>query len=181
MDLEKTFAVDCEYYFGNYNKVINIVEKTENPDQYMKFYYNLVMAQNGYLPDNLLRFQSNNLGTFDKLGPDTPTLTIKTLNELYWVLGDMTFCERATMLANVCSPNNRNIRMVKRLAEINLVRATTQQPANISVSCKRPSYGADGQTVPSPHLAEKQQPMKKPSCSNTSKSVRSSTGRIRYD
>lgn len=27
MDLEKTFAVDCEYYFGNYNKVINIVEK----------------------------------------------------------------------------------------------------------------------------------------------------------
>lgn len=122
MDLEKTFAVDCEYYFGNYNKVINIVEKTENPDQYMKFYYNLVMAQNGYLPDNLLRFQSNNLGTFEKLGPDTPTLTIKTLNELYWVLGDMTFCERATMLANVCSPNNRNIRMVKRLAEINLVK-----------------------------------------------------------
>ena len=48
----------------------------------MKFYYNLVMAQNGYLPDNLRRFQSNNLGTFDKLGPDTPTLTINTLNEL---------------------------------------------------------------------------------------------------
>lgn len=122
LQVTQTFAVDCEYYFGNYNKVINIVEKTENPDQYMKFYYNLVMAQNGYLPDNLLRFQSNNLGTFEKLGPDTPTLTIKTLNELYWVLGDMTFCERATMLANICSPNNRNIRMVKRLAEINLVK-----------------------------------------------------------
>ena len=34
----------------------------------------------------------------------------------------MTFCERAAMLANVCSPENRNIRMMKRLAEINLVK-----------------------------------------------------------
>jgi len=33
----------------------------------------------------------------------------------------MTFAERATILANVCSPNNRNIRAMKRLAEINLV------------------------------------------------------------
>ena len=122
MDLEKTLSVDCEYYFGNYNKVMRIVEKEENPDQYMKFYYNLVMAQNQCLSANLLKFPDNNLGTFETLGPNTPTLTIKTLNELYWVLGDMTFCERAAMLANVCSPNNRNIRMIKRLAEINLVK-----------------------------------------------------------
>lgn len=121
LDLEKTFAVDDEYYFGNYNKVVKMVEEDENPDPYMKFYYNLVMAQRGVLPDKLLSLPDNNLGTFESIGPNTPTLTIKTINELYWVLGDMTFAERATILANVCSPNNRNIRAIKRLAEINLV------------------------------------------------------------
>lgn len=121
LDLEKTFAVDDEYYFGNYNKLVKMVEEDETPNQYMKFYYNLVMAQRGILPEKLLAFPNNYLGTFEKLGPSTPTLTTKSINELYWVLGDMTFAERAAMLANVCSPNNRNIRMMKRLAEINLV------------------------------------------------------------
>lgn len=119
--LEKTLSVDCEYYFGNYNKVIDIVEKDENPNKYMKFYYNLVVAQSRSLSDNLLRFPDNNLGTFETVGPNTPVLTLKTINELYWLLGDMTFAERAATLANVCSPDNRNIRMVKRLAEINIV------------------------------------------------------------
>ena len=122
MDLEKTLAADCEYYFGNYNTVVNMVEKDKEPNQYMKFYYNLVSAQGRSLPAVLLKYPSNYLGTFETLGPDTPPLTIKTLNELYWILGDMTFCERAAMLANVCSPENRNIRMMKRLAEINLVK-----------------------------------------------------------
>lgn len=121
-DLEKTFAVDCEYYFGNYNKVISIMEKAENPNQYMKFFYNLVVAQNKSLSDNLLKYPDNNLGTFDTVGPGTPPLTIKTIGELYWLLGDMTFAERAAILANVSSPFSRNIRMTKRLAEINLVK-----------------------------------------------------------
>ena len=122
MDLEKTLAADCEYYFGNYNTVVNMVEKDKEPNQYMKFYYNLVSAQGRSLPAVLLKFPNNYLGTFETLGPDTPPLTIKTINELYWILGDMTFCERAAILANVCSPENRNIRMMKRLAEINLVK-----------------------------------------------------------
>ena len=122
LDLEKKFAADDEYYFGNYNKLTQMVEADPNPNQYMKYYYNLVMAQQRKLPDRLLAFSNNYLGTFENIGPDTPTLTIKTLNELYWILGDMTFCERAAILANVCSPENRNIRMMKRLAEINLVK-----------------------------------------------------------
>ena len=121
MDLEKTFAVDDEYYFGNYGKLTKMVEADPKPNLYMKFYYNLVMAQQGKLPDKLLAFSNNYLGTFEKIGPSTPTLTIKTINELYWILGDMTFAERATILGAVNSPNNRNIRMMKRLAEINIV------------------------------------------------------------
>ena len=63
MDLEKTLSVDCEYYFGNYNKVMRIVEKEENPDQYMKFYYNLIMAQNKCLSANLLKFPDEQDGS----------------------------------------------------------------------------------------------------------------------
>ena len=125
-DLEKTFAVDDEYYFGNYNKVVKLVENEAEPNQQMKFYYNLVMAQQSLLPDKLLSLKDNYLGTLEHLGPDTPTLTIKSINELYWVLGDMTFAERAAILGNVCSPDKRNIRMIKRLAEINLVSGNTE-------------------------------------------------------
>lgn len=120
------------------------------------------MAQNGYLPDNLLRFQNNNLGTFEKLGPDTPTLTIKTLNELYWVLGDMTFCERATMLANVCSPNNRNIRMVKRLAEINLVKGDYAATRKYLRILQKTFVWSRWANRAFSSLGRKQQPMKSP-------------------
>ena len=178
MDLEKTLAVDCEYYFGNYNKVMHIVEKEENPNQYMKFYYNLVMAQNHCLSANLLKFPDNNLGTFETLGPNTPTLTIKTLNELYWVLGDMTFCERAAMLANVCSPNNRNIRMIKRLAEVNLVKGDYQ--ATRKYLRRRHSYGKDGPTAFLHPWAFMPCPMRKPSFIPILTSARLSTPRIPF-
>ncbi len=121
MEYEKIFGVDAEYRFGNYNKVVRMVEGDAAPDQYSLFYYDLVMAQRGQLADNLLRFRSNNLGTLEAIGPGTPSLTLQFLAELYWLLGDMTFAERATMLACVGSPDTRNIRMVKRLAEINIV------------------------------------------------------------
>ena len=43
------------------------------------------------------------------------------MNELYWALGDMTFTERAALMNSVFSQDNRNARMMKRLAECNLV------------------------------------------------------------
>ena len=119
--LEKDFAVDNEYRFGNYNKVLDIVRNSDGWTDQMLFFYNLVQAQRGELPDHLLDFTPNNLGTFEKIGPDTPFLTILNMNELYWLLGDMTFTERAAMMTNVFAPNNRNVRMMKRLAECNIV------------------------------------------------------------
>ena len=123
--LEKQFAVDNEYYFGHYQKVIDMVENDKNPTQEMKFFYNLVRAQQGQLPDYLMRFNYNELGTFYQIGPETPMLTIKNMNELYWLLGDMTFTERAAMMSNVFSPQNRNVRMIRRLAECNIVSQDT--------------------------------------------------------
>ena len=122
LDQERTLAVDCKYYFGNYNQVINMVEKDKNPNQYMKFYHDLIMAQFRSQPASLRKYPNKDIGTFETLKANPSLLTIHALNELYWALDDMTFCERAAMLGNIYSPNCRNIRMVKRLAEINLVR-----------------------------------------------------------
>ena len=119
--LEKDFAVDCEYYFGNHDKVIRMVEGSEKWTDQMLFFYNLAQAQRGELPVHLLKFTQNYLGTFEKIGPETPMLTIRNMNELYWALGDMTFTERAAMMTNVFSHNNRNVRMMRRLAECNIV------------------------------------------------------------
>lgn len=119
--LERQFAVDSEYYFGQWDRVVSIVDHELEPSPVELFYYNLVMAQRGLLPDVLLKHVPNNLGTFYQIGPDTPMLIIKSMNELYWALGDMTFTERAAMMACVFSPENRNNRMVRRLAETALV------------------------------------------------------------
>ena len=119
--LEKDFAVDCEYYFGNHDKVIKMVESYDQWTSQMLFFYNLVQAQRGQLPEHLLKFMPTDLGTFYQIGPETPMLTIRNMNELYWALGDMTFTERAAMMTNVFSRDNRNVRMMRRLAECNIV------------------------------------------------------------
>lgn len=119
--LERQFAVDNEYRFGNYDKVISLVESDKDPTPEMKFFYNLVRAQRGELPDYLMRFNPNDLGTFYHIGPETPRLTINNMNELYWAIGDMTFTERAALMTHVFAPDNRNVRMIRRLAECNIV------------------------------------------------------------
>ncbi len=119
--LERQLAADNEYHLGNYNRLFQLVESDPEPTQEMKFFYNMARASRQELPDYLLRFADNDLGTFHRIGPETPRLVINNMNELYWMLGDMTFCERAAMMSNVFSRDNRNVRMIKRLAECNLV------------------------------------------------------------
>ncbi|MBQ6767830.1 MAG: hypothetical protein IJP46_04055 [Prevotella sp.] len=119
--VERQLSVDCEYYFGSWDKVIQLVEQDADRTPEMLFYYYLVQAQRGQLPEKLLTFDKPELGTFYAIGPETPMMTIKNMNELYWALGDMTYTERAAMMANVFSHNNRNVRMIKRLAECSIV------------------------------------------------------------
>ena len=119
--VERQLAVDCEYYFGNWDKVVSLVEQDPDRTPEMQFFYYLVQAQRGLLPETLLKFDHPELGTFYKIGPDSPMLTIKNMNELYWALGDMTYTERAALMGCVFSPNNRNNRMIRRLAECSIV------------------------------------------------------------
>lgn len=75
----------------------------------------------------------------------------------------MTFCERATMLANVCSPNNRNIRMVKRLAEINLVKGDYAATRKYLRILQKTFVWSRWANRAFSSLGRKQQPMKSPS------------------
>lgn len=122
-DLERLFEVDNLYYWQRDNKVIETVEHTPRSKMTleMTFYYNLASARQGRLADNLLKIQPTDLGVFERIGPQTPMTKILRMNELYFLLGDMTFAERAAMMKNVFSPGNRNVRMMKRLAETSLI------------------------------------------------------------
>lgn len=120
-DLETDFGAAAEYRLGNWDKVTAMVEATPSPTEGQLFFYNLVQAQRGNLPNVILKYPNNYLGTFEKIGTSTPLLTLKRINELYWALGDATFAERAALQALVFSPDNRNVGMIKRLAEVNIV------------------------------------------------------------
>ena len=124
---ERFLAVDNEYYWRHYDRVRQLVESDSERSPYSVFLYSLANAKQGILPDHLLQVTPIEMGTLWKIGPEAPLMEIKMINELYYVLGDVTYAERAAMMGNVFAPDNRNVRMVKRLAECNLISG--DQPA----------------------------------------------------
>ncbi len=124
MDVEQALAAENAYYFGQDLKVIQLAQQTprEELTTQLTYYYNLASARQGVLADNLLRVQPTELGTFQRIGPGTSTMVLHSIHDMYYLWGDMTFAERAATLGLVSSHQNRNVRMVKRLAEVSIVR-----------------------------------------------------------
>lgn len=123
--LEKILALDNEYYFGNYDKVLKIVHQSDASLPEVSYFYNLVQARRGLLSDSLLNIKQQPYGLFMKLGPNASMIDLYIGGEVFNLCGDMTFDEHSAMLANVFSFQNRNARMIKRLAEVNLVNNDT--------------------------------------------------------
>lgn len=124
-ELERYLAVDNEFYFGRYNKVIQMVENTAAPSEQMQILRCMAYARQGRLTDVMNMPQKPVLGTFVTINEKSPMTTINLMNELYYTIGDMTMTERAAMMAMVFSPQSRNSRYLKRLAEANLVSGDT--------------------------------------------------------
>lgn len=121
--LEDYLEVDNLYYFGRDDE---LAEKVENMDEsdvtsVISCYYYMSRSRQSKLTQSIGRVSPVNLGTLYHIGPKSSLQEMRLMNEFYFLLGDMTMTERAAMLALVSSPNNRNIRMIKRLAEANLV------------------------------------------------------------
>ena len=95
-----------------------------------RFIYNLVQAQSGHLPDALLTYYPNYLGTFTSMiGTNIPPLMFMNLHEFYYAIGDISRAERGAFMACVSVPSNRNAYTIKRLAECALVK-NDQKAAN---------------------------------------------------
>ncbi|MDE6336739.1 MAG: hypothetical protein K2L34_09225 [Muribaculaceae bacterium] len=122
---EQRLAIADSFYERDYARTKKLAMKVKDPDDITAFYYYLSTALQDSLPDCLLKYPVKNLGTLTTIGETTPLMVINMMNDLYYELGDMTYAERAAMMRNVFSPRNRNARMIRRLAEINLVSGDT--------------------------------------------------------
>lgn len=119
---EKLLALDSETYFGNNKKVLKLAEKAPVHNRIATYYTNMVLAKKGELPDRLLEFyQPSTLGLLLPVSQDESWQTILFSNEFFYLIGDMNLAQHSSMLGNTFSPYNRSSRMIKRLAEINLV------------------------------------------------------------
>ncbi|MDE6512424.1 MAG: hypothetical protein K2L00_10100 [Muribaculaceae bacterium] len=125
MRSEERMAIADAFYARDYGRVKGIASRTDSPDDITAFYYYLSNAMLDSLPESLLSYPVKNLGTLTTISDKTPLAVINMMNDLYYELGDMTYAERAAMMRNVFSPRNRNVRMMRRLAEINLVSGDT--------------------------------------------------------
>lgn len=121
MAVEKYLEIESLYYFGRHDELLMKVAEMEKVTPEAAFYYYLVMAQRRMLPQAINMVKPVNLGTMYKTGPKSTVAEMKMTGDLYYALGDMTLAEREAMLVCVFSQNNRNVRMIKRLAEANLV------------------------------------------------------------
>jgi len=88
-----------------------------------QFFYNLVQAQRGKLPEVLMNYYPNYLGTFTSMtGQQIPMMMFMNLHEYYYAIGDLSRAERGAFMSSVCVPGNKNAYDIKRLAECALVR-----------------------------------------------------------
>ena len=128
LDREYVLSLDVEHYFGNIQKMRKHLE-TDRQILWVTYYRNLYNATHPSeinspvsLSRNLLAWnQPGTNGLILPVNPSASFLSILFANELWFTLGDMTMAEHCAMLSMIFSPRNSGSRMIKRLAEINLV------------------------------------------------------------
>ena len=105
------------------NSIIKLSPEKWKSSTVRRFIYNLVQAQRGKLPDVLLTYYPNYLGTFTSMtGTNMSWMVYMNMHEFYYAIGDISRTERAAFMSCVSVPNNRNAYAIKRLAECALVR-----------------------------------------------------------
>ena len=125
-----------------------LIQEAQVSSTVRRFFYNLVQAQRGQLPDVLMNYYPNYLGTFTSMiGTQIPWMIFMNLHEFYYAIGDISRAERGAFMACVSVPANRNAYTVKRLAECALIR-NDQKAAEKFLGLLR-------QTIPYKDWAEK--------------------------
>ena len=123
--MEFSYAIATEYYFNHFDKVEQLALQQDTMSAQSGIYYNMIQAQKGILPDKIKNQAIPELGTLIHIDENSPFEAICLMNDFYYLIGDMAMAERAAIMAQVFSPRNRNIKMIKRLCEISLVTNDT--------------------------------------------------------
>jgi hypothetical protein len=122
LNSEKVLALSSESYFGNRKKFYELAAEYRLPNAPAAYYTNIALSEQGELPDKLLEYyQPFAEGLFLPVGPASNWVDIFFSSDVFFHLGDMNMAQHSAMLGMIFSPNRRSSRMVKRLAEINLV------------------------------------------------------------
>lgn len=118
---ERILGLNTEDYFGNWEKINELAYESTAVGS-TSVSYNLANAMQGKLPDKLMSYyQPAALGLFMPISEESTYLSTQLAGEVWFRLGDMTMAEHAAMLSMIFSPQNKSVRMVQRLAEINLI------------------------------------------------------------
>lgn len=123
---EHLLALASESYFGNWERVYTLANEDKLSHATASYYANITLAQRGELGDRLMEFyQPGAAGLFLPVNPNTSWFTIFFSSDVHYYLGDMTMAQHSAMLGTIFSPRHRSSRMVKRLAEVNIVLGDT--------------------------------------------------------
>lgn len=123
---ERILGLNTEDYFENWDKINELVHDGV-PGNAISVCYNLANAMQNKLPEKLMDYyQPAGLGLFMPVNEKSTYLSTQLSGEVWFRLGDMTMAERASLLSMIFSPQNKSVRMVQRLAEINLINGDNE-------------------------------------------------------
>ena len=118
---ENLFGLSTEAWHEQWDKVLDIAEKTEIQNPVAAHYINLALSHKNLLGERLMDFyQPFSSGLFLPTFPSYSWFELFSSNEAYYHIGDMDLAQHGAMVGLLCSPRQRSVRLVERLAEINL-------------------------------------------------------------
>lgn len=126
LENERILGLNTEYYFNHWSKITELVYQG-GPSNGVSVCYNLANAMQGKLPERLMQYyQPAGLGLFMPINEESTYLSTQLAGEIWFQLGDMTMAEHAAILSMIFSPNNKSVRMLQRMAEINLINGDNE-------------------------------------------------------
>lgn len=129
-DTERILRLDREARKDNWGKVLELSEKYGMRNSLASYYTNMALSKAGIMPDELMHhYQPAATGLFIPVNADGNYLTITLSNEVHWHLGDVNSAQHSALLGMIFSPRSQNSRLLKRLAEINIVNGEYEAAA----------------------------------------------------
>jgi len=121
-NLERIFRMDYEARMGRWDKVLNLSDRYDMHTSLSSYYTNMALSKLGIMPEKLMEhYQPAATGLFIPVNANENYLTITLSNEVYWHLGDVNAAQHSALLGTIFSPRAANSRLMKRIAEINII------------------------------------------------------------